>query len=62
MTTYVYTGGATGTGYMQGLPTGNLDTATMTAAELAILTDALAAGLYEVSAVTTTLRPTSIED
>ncbi len=59
MTTYVYTGNGA---YIQGLPTGNLDTATMTAEQLALLTAALTAGIYEVGAGTKTLRPTSIDD
>jgi hypothetical protein len=58
MTTYAYTGAGK---YIEGLPAGNLDTATMTAEQLALLTDALAAGVYSVTATTFTVRPTAIE-
>jgi hypothetical protein len=59
MTTYTYTGNGA---YIEGLPTGNLDTATMTAEQLAKLTEALAANIYSVGATTFTVRPTSIDD
>lgn len=59
MTTYVYTGNGS---YMEGLPKDDLDTTELTTAQLAILTAALTAGLYEANATTKTLRPTSIDE
>jgi hypothetical protein len=58
MTTYAYTGNGK---YIEGLPCGNLDTATMTTEQLALLTEALSAGIYSVGATTFTVRPTAIE-